>query len=96
MRTLWDRTTLIFAHASPSAVRENDNVGGPSNGRDKSGAGNIQASASVNGHDDDTQMNSDLLAGWTQRLQVLTVVVRQWCLFEHIYLHDTASSRLPF
>ncbi|KAG8220426.1 hypothetical protein J3R82DRAFT_3118 [Butyriboletus roseoflavus] len=71
-------TEQPLCSCSPSIVQEN-NVGGPSNSRGKSGAGNLQAPSSG---DDDAQVNSDLLAAWTQRLQVLTVVVRSY-LFEH-------------
>lgn len=70
-------------------------MGGTSNSRGKSGARDLLAPSSND--DDEAQLNSDLLNAWTQRLQILTVVVRrQWCLFDRIYHYDTTSSRLPF
>lgn len=56
---------------SPSVVHENNAIGGTSDGQSKTGAGN----PSSGDDDDDTQVNSDLLNIWMQRLQVLTVVV---------------------
>jgi hypothetical protein len=79
---------------SPLVVLENDGIPGTSREKGKSVTGNLPASSAG---DDDDKVESDLLAAWAQRLQVLTILVRRrWCLFDRIYLYNTTFIKTAF
>jgi hypothetical protein len=80
-------------HNTP-VVLENDGIPGTSREKGKSVTGNLPASSAG---DDDDKVESDLLAAWAQRLQVLTILVRRrWCLFDRIYLYNTTFIKTAF